>query len=48
MSGFYVNVNDLMEHDRVERLEQLPIIHVSGRDCDYYERSEFNRLHPMV
>lgn len=36
MSGFYVNVNDLMEHDRVERLEQLPIIHVSGVDGDYY------------
>lgn len=46
MMNFYVNVKELM--DRVEDLRELPIISVSGRDSDYYERSEFNGLHPMV
>ena len=30
----YVNVGDLM--DRAETLQELPIIHVSGVDGDYY------------
>lgn len=34
MSGFYVNVQELM--DRVEDLRELPIISVSGVDGDYY------------
>ena len=34
MSGFYVNVQELM--DRVEELYELPLIHVSGVDGDYY------------
>ena len=37
MSGFYVNVSELM--DRVEELYELPLIHVSGVDGDYIENT---------
>lgn len=39
---------DSLDVDRAERLDQIPIIKVSGYDGEYYEKSEFNRLHTMV
>ena len=45
MSGFYVNVQELM--DRVEDLQELPIISVSGRDSDYYD-DKFSGLYSVV
>ena len=42
---FYVNVGLLM--DRVEDLHELPLIHITGRDSDYYD-DKFSGLYSMV
>ena len=45
MSGFYVNVQELM--DRVEELQELEIIHVPAKDSDYYD-DKFSGLYQLV
>ena len=56
--GFIINVARLMgilpkpkrkcslHDDRAESIEQLGILTITVKDCDYYDRNEFEKYNP--